>query len=426
MPESTAQREAGPRRIDVAVIGAGAAGFLAAARAAERGRRTVLLEKNRKPGVKILMSGGTRCNLTHATDRRGIVDAFATTCGKNAKFLHGPLAALGPEEVVALFEAEGVATKVEATGKVFPVSDRALDVQRALLRVLERSGAELRLGEAVTDIQPIDGGGFRVATAAGDWLAERVVLASGGKSYPGCGTTGDGYVWAKQLGHRIVPPRPALAPLTSDAVWVRELQGVTLPDAAVRAERAGESKRDRQPTHRGGLLFTHFGLSGPTSMNASRAVTERPGADDWRLVCDFVPDRPRESLEQRLAEPANGGGTVTTFAGEHLPRSVAETLVVQAELSPGQRLAELSKAGRRRLVDALKQTEAPIAGSLGFKKAEVTAGGVDLSGVDSRTMASRHCPGLFLVGEVLDLDGPIGGYNFQAAFSTGWLAGESV
>ncbi|MEM1304409.1 MAG: aminoacetone oxidase family FAD-binding enzyme, partial [Planctomycetota bacterium] len=350
-----------------------------------------------------------------------------TTSGDNAKFLHSPLAALGPDEVVALFEAEGVATKVESTGKVFPVSNRAVDVQQALLRMLERSGAELRLGEAVTDISRSVGDTFHVATTHGAWRAPRVVLASGGKSYPGCGTTGDGYGWAKQLGHRIVPPRPALAPLTSSAAWVHELQGVTVPDAAVRIRRAGaESKRNRLPTYRGGLLFTHFGLSGPTAMNASRAVTERPDADDWRLEVDLAPSAARESLERRLADPSAGGTTVGAFAAGLAPRSVAEAVVHNAELPVGQRLAELSKPGRRRLLDAVKQTPIPIAGSLGFKKAEVTAGGVGLADVDSRTLESRVCPGLFLVGEVLDLDGPIGGYNFQAAFSTGWLAGDSV
>ena len=408
------------------MIGAGAAGLLAAARAAERGRPTVLLEKNTKPGVKILMSGGTRCNLTHATDRRGIVQAFVETCGRGGQFLHGPLAALGPEELVALFEAEGVATKTEPTGKIFPQSDRALDVQRALVRRLQRCGGDLRLGHAVTNITATEGGGLCVATDRGDWQASRVILTTGGMSYPGCGTTGDGYAWAKQLGHRIVPPRPALVPLTSDVAWVRELQGVTLPDVAVRVTQTNETKSSRLRSHRGGLLFTHFGLSGPTAMNASRAVTLRPDADDWRLECDFVPDLPRQQIEEQLGDRRAGGKSVLQVVAAWAPRSVAESLVTQAELPPDHRLAELSKASRRRLVDAVKQTMIPIAGTLGFKKAEVTTGGVDLAGVDSRTMHSRCCPGLLLAGEVLDLDGPIGGYNFQAAFSTGWLAGENV
>src|SRR5215213_2464014 len=207
---------------EVVVIGAGAAGLLAATRAAERGRRTLLLEKNRKPGVKILMSGGTRCNLTHATDARGIVEAF----GDQGPFLHSALAALGPDELVAMFKAEGVATKIEESGKIFPVSDRALDVLLAARRMLNRSGAELRLGEAVVDIQRY-GDGFVIQSEHDAIHTEKVVVTVGGQSYPGCGTRGDGYGWAKAFGHKIIPPRPALVPLTSPAAWVAELSGVT-------------------------------------------------------------------------------------------------------------------------------------------------------------------------------------------------------
>ena len=234
---------------DVIVIGAGAAGLLAATCAAERGRRTLLVEKNRKPGVKILMSGGTRCNITHATDRRGIVAAF----GDQGPFLHSALAALGPDELVAMFHAEGVATKVEPGGKVFPVSDRALDVLRALERMLARSGAQLVLDEAVSgiDLDGIEGGdidtsgtGFHVRTNRRLLSTEKVIVTAGGQSYPGCGTTGDGYAWAKPLGHTIVPPRPALVPLLSPAAWVHELRGVTVADVAVAiAESGGQASR---------------------------------------------------------------------------------------------------------------------------------------------------------------------------------------
>src|SRR5947209_3917292 len=181
---------------DVVVVGAGAAGLLAAIQAAERGQRTLLLEKNRRPGVKILMSGGTRCNLTHATDNRGIVEAF----GPPGRFLHSALASLGVQETIELFEAEGVATKVEETAKVFPVSNRAADVLDALLRRLHRSGATLALAEPVLDLRP-DPPGFALATPHRTVRAARVVLTTGGRSYPGCGTTGDGYAFAARLGH---------------------------------------------------------------------------------------------------------------------------------------------------------------------------------------------------------------------------------
>src|SRR5947208_13522483 len=195
---------------DAVIVGAGAAGMMAAIHAAERGRRVLLLEKGKKPGVKILMSGGTRCNITHDCDARGIVAAF----GPNGKFLHSALAALGPRETVAVFEAEGVATKVEETGKVFPVSDRAVDVLDALLRRLRRSGATLALNEPAREVLPHPDGGFRVLTSSRTVTAARVLITTGGKSYPGCGTTGDGYGFAATFGHSIVQPRPALDQLT--------------------------------------------------------------------------------------------------------------------------------------------------------------------------------------------------------------------
>src|SRR3954447_21518591 len=214
---------------DVVVLGAGAGGLMAAIHAAERGMRTLLLEKNRKPGVKILMSGGTRCNITHACDNRGIVTEY----GPQGKFLHSALAALSVQQTVAFFEAEGVATKVEETGKVFPVSNKAIDVLDALLRRLRRSGATLALEEPVTDLRK-PGEGFELVTPKQLLTCPRVIVTSGGQSYPGSGTRGDGYAWAARFGHTIVPPRPALVPLTVRAEWVGELRGVTLGDVGIR------------------------------------------------------------------------------------------------------------------------------------------------------------------------------------------------
>ena len=406
---------------DVAVIGAGAAGMLAAARVAERGKRVVLLEKNNKAGVKILMSGGARCNLTQATDRRGIIEAF----GSQGSFLHSALAALGPDELIALFAAEGVPTKVEATGKVFPVSDRALDVRDALLRMLRRGGAEIRLNQAVTALAQ-GAAGFVISTIHAEIPVEKVILTTGGQSYPGCGTTGDGYAWARQFGHAIVPPRPALVPLRSPSHWVHELSGVTIPD--VRIQILGRESNKPLAERCGSFLFTHFGLSGPAPMNVSRAITKNPDAPGWQAVCDFVPATSREKLLEKLAHEAAVGGkrAISAVLGEWLPRRLAEALITESEIALDHRVAELSKPQRNKLVAAVKQQAIPLSGSLGFKKAEVTAGGVELAEVDSRTMQSKLVPGLFLAGEILDLDGPIGGYNFQAAFSTGWLAGESV
>ncbi|MCI0640847.1 MAG: NAD(P)/FAD-dependent oxidoreductase [Gemmataceae bacterium] len=404
---------------NVIVIGAGAAGLIAALRAAERGRRVLLLEKNRKAGVKILMSGGTRCNITQATDNRGIVEAF----GPPGKFLHSALAALSVEATVELFEVEGVATKVEETGKIFPVSNKANDVLQALLRRLDRSGAVLALGEAVTELG-VHEGRFRVETSQRVLSAGRVILTTGGQSYPASGTTGDGYRWISALGHTIVPPRPALTPLLTRAVWVQELRGVTLPDVRVRII-------DRQAelaSRRGSLLFAHFGLSGPVILDVSRVVSGHPKPQTLEVEIDFLPETTVQQVgdELRRQSVVSGKKLLAAVLPAQLPRRLCETLLVLADLPRDRKAAALAKEERNRLVSVLKALRIAIDGTLGFGKAEVTAGGVALEEVDSRTVQSKLVPGLFLAGEILDLDGPIGGYNFQAAWSTGWLAGSSV
>src|SRR4051794_5639509 len=305
---------------DIVVLGAGAAGLVAAARAAELDRRVLLLEKNRKPGVKILMSGGTRCNLTHATDNRGIVEAY----GPPGKFLHSALAALSVQDTVRLFEEEGVATKVEPTGKIFPVSDRALDVLEALLRRLRRSGATLSAGEPVTEFKPA-ADGFTVATPLRTITSGRVILTTGGKSYPGCGTTGDGYRLAAAFGHTIVPPRPALVPITTDAPWVAALRGVTLPDVQLRVHQDGQKLAAR----RGSLLFAHFGLTGPVALDVSRVVSGHPDPRALHLEIDLLPAVPEAELDQFLQAEALASGKkqLANVLATHLPHRLAETLL---------------------------------------------------------------------------------------------------
>jgi predicted Rossmann fold flavoprotein len=405
---------------DVAVVGAGAAGLLAALHAAERGRRTLLLEKNRQPGVKILMSGGTRCNITHATDNRGIVEAY----GPPGKFLHSALAALSVQETVALFEAEGVATKVEETGKVFPVSDRAADVLDALLRRLQRAGATLALNEPLRELRAAEGG-FSLVTPLRTIGAGQVILTVGGRSYPGSGTTGDGYAIAAKFGHTIVEPRPALTPITTNAAWVGELRGITVSDVAVRVLERSQQLASR----RGSLLFAHFGLSGPVALDVSRAVSRHPKPESLYLEIDLLPTMKDADLDEFLAAESltSGKKLLAGVLGEtKLPRRLCETLLMTAGLRPDRTAAALRRIDRSRLVDSVKRLEVLVTGTLGFGKAEVTAGGVALDEVDSRTMQSKKQPGLYIAGELLDLDGPIGGYNFQAAFSTGWLAGGNA
>ena len=416
---------------DVVVIGAGAAGLLAATRAAECGRKTLLVEKNKRPGVKILISGGTRCNLTHACDSRGIVEAY----GNQGKFLHSALAALSPRDLVEFVEAEGVLTKTEPTGKIFPVSDKATDVLAALLRRLERSGCVLATQEPVRSIDRAEGL-FTITTERRTLTCASLAITTGGCSYPGSGTTGDGYAWAARFGHTIIPARPALVPITTNVDWVRDLSGITIPVVAVTVElRPPEnSTAAKAPkivplaSRRGSFLFTHFGMSGPVALDVSRAITGHPQPATLDVVCDFLPDVSDAAFDQTLQDDSRAAGKrmVPSILPELLPTRLSEQLLKVAGVPENLRCAELGKAARARLVQAFKHCRIAVSGTLGFKKAEVTAGGISLAEVDSRTMESRIVPRLYLAGEVLDLDGPIGGFNFQAAFSTGWLAGKNL
>lgn len=415
---------------DLIIVGGGAAGLWAAGTAAERGLRVLVLEKNRKPGVKILMSGGTRCNITHDCDVPGILTAF----GSQGRFLKPALYGLPPDQVVQTINRLGVATKVEETGKVFPRSDRAIEVRDALWSRLTEAGAEIRPGTAVLNLQ-------RAASASGPLSSQHwqvaidgpqgrtalesscVLLCTGGLSYPGCGTTGDGYPWASQAGHRIARTLPALTPLTSGEAWVHGLSGLTLPDVLVRVVGPGKKLKDARASSRSGLLWTHFGCSGPAAMNVSRAAAElQEDLQPAALEIDLVPDLDIAELERGLSATTAGNRHIGTLLNHWLPKRLAACLLDRAGTARDTRLAELRRAARQQLLRDLKQLSVPLTGTRGYAKAEVTAGGVELNEVNPRTMESRRAPGLYFAGEILDVDGPIGGFNFQAAFATAHLA----
>lgn len=398
---------------DVIVIGAGAAGLWAAGTAASRGRRVVLLEKNPRVGVKILASGGGHCNVTTTLAGPALAEAFGREGGR---FLGPALRRLPPVAVRAALHDLGVPTKEGPLEKVWPVSMRARDVADALLRRAVGAGAAVATGEAVLDVTRRDGG-FGVRTARGEHVAPRVVVAAGGRSYPKTGTTGDGYPWLEAFGHTIVRTVPALVPLVVATPWVRRLAGVSIEGAEVAATVRGRvAARRRRP-----LLFTHFGLSGPGPMDVSRWFERSAPWEAPTLRLDLCPDRPDDAvLDLRPAERI-----VRCLPGE-LPERLAAALCEHVGLRPDLRAAEVGKALRQALVDAVKRLTLPVAATRGFDFAEVTAGGVALPEVDPGTMESRLVPGLHVVGEILDVDGPIGGFNFQAAFSTAEAAASSL
>ena len=354
---------------DVIVIGGGAAGLLAAASAGGRGRSVLLLEKNTKLGVKILMSGGTRCNITHACDAQGIAEAF----GNQGRFLRSALASLPPEDVVTLVESHGVKTKVESTGKVFPVSNRAIDVRDALADHARNAGVRIIREQPVREITAAAGNdatnSFEVQTDSDQFRCRSVVLTTGGRSYPGCGTTGDGYAWAKQMGHTITSTVPALTPVVSHTDWIRNLSGITLESVRISTPTTMIGKKQSHRTESGPLLLTHFGLSGPTVMNLSREIArhyETKTADHVELICDFLPDLSETQLQQNFAESRQQSGqrTIASVVGDWLPRRFSESLLERCNLPLQTRCSELPRTGLRALLENIKHNRLAAHGTL--------------------------------------------------------------
>jgi hypothetical protein len=409
---------------DVVVVGAGAAGLWAAERAARAGRSVLLLEKTPRTGTKVLASGGTRCNLTTTLGAREAAALFGRA---GARFLATAFRALPPEAVRERFAGWGVATETAPLEKVFPVSGRARDVRDALERAARAAGARIVFGARVEAVEPAHGG-WRVAIAGGRPASgARLVMCPGGMSYPRTGTTGDGYRWLDDLGLSEVEPVPALAPLASPAAWVRELAGVALPDAEARLVDAGGRvlARRRRP-----VLFTHRGVSGPGAMDLCEPVARAESAArrggppvELALALDLAPDVAHVRLRELLIQAGARGGGIARALPNEIPRRVLQAALRQAGAQDAEaRASQLTREARHRLVEALKGLAVPLAGTLGFDQAEVTAGGLALGELDPGTCRVKRHPGLYAVGEILDLQGPIGGLNFQAAFATAELA----
>lgn len=406
-PATDTQMEARP----LVVVGASAAGLLAGIFAGRAGRPALLLETRAKPGAKIRVSGGGRCNLLPSAAEPS---DFHTSGSANT--LRNILNAWPLREVRAFFEDElGIPLKTEPTGKVFPASERPLDVVNALLAACTRAGSEIRTRARVERITHTDGI-FQLTLATGETLpAERVVLATGGLSLPKTGSDGGGFRLAQSLGHEIAPTFPVLVPLTTTDPGWRSLPGLSVP-TTLRA-RSG----DHATARTGSFLFTHRGFSGPVVLDLSRERT-RPGAHDVAVeACWGGPDL---AWPDRLR--ATGRATVGSTVREPLPRRLADFLLQVADVAPDARLAELPRPSRARLLATLEACRLPIDGSEGYRTAEATGGGIRLSDIRPKTLESRHVPGLHFAGEMLDVDGRIGGFNFLWAFVSGRRAGEGA
>jgi predicted Rossmann fold flavoprotein len=408
----------------VAIVGAGAAGLATAifTRRQNPSRSVALVESARKPGAKILVSGGSRCNVTNT------VVTERDFWGGRSTIVRRVLRAFPVDETIAFFRELGVHVHEEAGGKLFPDSNRSREVLDALLRETDRVGVTLLSGQRVVDVAPA-GNGFQLATSGGSLRAKTVVLATGGQSLPKSGSDGTGFVMARHLGHTIVPPTPGLVPLVLEdpgngIPLHRALAGVS-QDVELTIWIDGSAATRLA----GALLWTHIGVSGPVVMNASRhwLRAELEGRTT-SITVNFFPGLSFDHLDRRwttlVAErPAT---TLQNALATMVPASVAAAVIAHLGLDGTRQLAQLAREDRRRLVHALVAWPLAITGTRGYNYAEVTAGGVSLTEIDPSTMGSRICPGLYLVGEILDVDGRIGGFNFQWAWSTARIAGSAL
>lgn len=401
---------------DVIVVGVGAAGLYAAIHAGRSGARVLALDGARTLGAKILVAGGGRCNVTHhAVDEK----AYA---GSSANAIRKVLRRYGVAETVAFFDEQGVKLKQEETGKLFPTTDRARSVLDALLRAAKQAGVRIEFPRRVEVVRQMKDG-FEVSGDWGEARAPRLILATGGKALPKSGSDGLGYDFARTLGHTVGEHVcPALVPLILPGGHpLRELSGIAVE--ATLTLRSGTGKILKAFTN--SLLCTHFGLSGPCALDVSRywraALIEDSGS---LLQACFLPGTSETELDARfLAHPKSS--PLALLRGE-LPERFLRGLCDLAGIDPNDQLGRLNRASRRSLVGTCTALDLPIEGDRGFTHAEVTMGGIPLREVRLETMESRVCPGLHLIGEILDVDGRIGGFNFQWAWSTGYIAGTSV
>lgn len=405
---------------DVVIIGGGAAGLLAGIAAAQNGAHTTILEKMRRPGKKMLITGKGRCNITNDCDLQEIIKNIPG----NGRFLNSALRRFTNRDIVQLLEDNGLPCKVERGGRVFPVSDKAADVVDTLVKIFKSYGGTLITDCKVKNIDISGGRVTGVTTADGQkFSAGAVILAAGGSSYPGTGSDGSGVKLARAAGHTIVPLTPSLVPLESDSPYIPDLQGLSLRNIEGSVYADGK----KIGSEFGEMLFTHFGVSGPIILSLSKCVAEAiaKGAQDIELHIDLKPALDKDKLDARLQrdfvqysrkQMANG-------MKDLLPQRLIAPVLDEAFIDEEKFVNQLSRAERQRLTDVLKAFVVPVTGTRPLAEAIVTAGGVSLKEIDPKTMESKLTAGLFFAGEVMDIDGYTGGYNLQAAFSTGYAAG---
>lgn len=406
-------------RYDIAVIGGGAAGSMAAIRAAKAGKEVVLIERNDSIGKKMMITGKGRCNITNS----GPLDLFIKKFNPGGEFFRTAFFKFSNEDLIDFFKSKGLELKVERQGRVFPIDDKARSVVSVLEGCLKENKVEIKYNTRVSAVE-LKGGRFVLTCEDFPPVeADKVIIAAGGASYKATGSTGDGYKIAGHLGHTIIPLKAALVPLKTKETWVKELQGLGLENVKV-AFQFGDKKITSDI---GEVMFTHFGVSGPLILDLSGdVVTAIEKYKEVPMTIDLKPGLKREQLESKLVNKftVKGGIFLRNLMLDILPKKMIPVFLSILKINSAKLTNQITKEERRAIIDTLKAFPLTITGSLPIEEAMVTGGGVSKKEINPRTMESRIIPGLYLAGEVIDGAAPSGGYNLQQAFSTGYLAGE--
>lgn len=410
------------KHYDVIVIGGGAAGLMAAGRAAERGRGVLLLEKNMKLGQKLAITGGGRCNVTNAEeDTKELLSHY----GRAEQFLYSAFSEFGMKETFEFFESRDLTLKVEARKRAFPKSEKASDVVRTLVAYAKKGKVDMRLGETVSKIVTATQKIEKVVTNKGEYSADAYILATGGVSHPETGSTGDGFNWLRALKHTVVEPTPTIVPLRAKDSWINSLAGKVLTGARITFYAGGK----KQFAANGDILLTHFGLSGPTILNSAGRVSDLIHSGTVSAIIDLFPTLDIGALDAKLLEyfEANKNKLLRNAAREFLPAGTTDALLALApNVDPEKKVHSITKIERRALIDTFKSLPVSITGLMGYDKAVVADGGVPLTEIDTRTMRSLKVSNLFVVGDLLHITRPSGGYSLQLCWTTGYVAGSNA
>jgi len=405
---------------DVIVIGGGAAGMMAAGKAASRGRRVLLIEKNKRLGEKLRITGGGRCNITNAEED---VQLLLKHYGQDKRFLHSSFAQFGVSEALTFFSGLDLPTVVQAGKRAFPSSEKAIDVVRALERYMKQGNVDIRTEAQVTEILT-DGNRLTGVRVNGTTVsAESYILATGGKSHPETGSTGDGFPWLEKLGHTVSEPTPTIVPITVSDPWVHMLAGTSLNDVKITFFLQGK----KNFFLRGRILCTHVGLSGPLILNAARQISDLLHEGDVAATIDLFPGQDTGAVDRHITSvfDQNKNKVLGNVLKVIMPAGTTKSLNLLAlHLDLTQKVHSVSKTDRRQLVDLLKALPVHVTGLLGFERAVVVDGGVTTAEVDGKTMRSRIMENLFVTGDILDISRPSGGYSLQLCWTTGWVAGS--